>query len=51
MEFSEQLSAFDFRVKKKCFLGIFLECSVGGSSKLISNVGYYTLPIRKGLWR
>jgi hypothetical protein len=50
MEVSEQLSAFDFRVKKKYFLGIFLECSEGGGSKLISNIGYCTPPIRKGLW-
>jgi len=50
MEVSEQLSAFDFRVKKKYFLGIFLECSEDGGSNLISNIGYYIPPVRKGLW-
>jgi hypothetical protein len=40
MEVSEQLSAFDLKVIKKYFL----ECSEGGGSKLICNIGYYTPP-------
>jgi len=50
MDVSEQLSALDLRVLKKYFLGIFLDCSEGGGSKLIRNIGYYTPPNCKGLW-